>query len=140
MGAEIVGQEMLPAEFPAPVITADILIRRSLEEGVAQLEYFTTALSDRPGDEDEAAKERRILRGNMHCFAYLLDAVIADVLIEVQGYNRAWADTMADALEDKLEGGDYYPEVLWQWAIERGLDPEKIAAEAKTRIDQKDTK
>jgi len=137
---ELAGQQTLPTTFPSPVVTADIQIRRSLEEGITQLEHFTNAISNRAADEDEAAKERRLLRGNMHLFAYLLNAVTADVLIEVQGYNRAWADTMADALEDKLEGGDYYPEMLWQWATERGLDPEAVAAEAKTRIDQKDTK
>ena len=137
---ELAGQQTLPTVFPTPVVTADIRIRRSLEGGIAQLQHFTGTIMDRADGEDEAAKERRLLRGNMHLFAYLLDAVIADVLIEVQGYNRAWADTMADALEDKLEGGDYYPEMLWQWATERGLDPEAIAAEAKTRIDQKDTK
>ena len=74
----------------------------------------------------------------MHCFSYLLDAVLADVLIEVQGYNRAWADSMAAALDQKLDWGDYYPEQLWHWAAERGLDPQKITDEAKAKYAEKE--
>jgi len=136
---ELAGQQELPADFPAPVITADILINKSLEEGLSQLEYFTATLGGWR-DTDEAAKERSMLKGNMHLFAYLLDSVIADVLQQIQGVNRAWADKAAGELEDRLECGDYYPEMLWQWATDRGLDPDSIIEAAKARIEQKDTK
>lgn len=145
MTEQLEGQATLPADFPAPVITADILINKSLTEGLAQLEYFRTQLSifDSDGnvrqEEDEAQKTIRAAMGNMHLFAYLLDSVIADMLIQIQGVNSSWADKAAAELDDKLEGGDYYPEMLWEWAIERGLDPESITAKAKARIAEKET-
>ncbi|MDN4644951.1 hypothetical protein [Arthrobacter sp. PsM3] len=142
---ELAGQETLPADFPAPVITADILINKSITEGLAQLEYFRIHLSifdeagNRRQEEDDAQKNLRIAKGNMHLFSYLLDSVIADVLQQIQGVNRTWADKAAAELEDKLEGGDYYPEMLWEWARARGLDPETITEKAKARIQDKDT-
>jgi hypothetical protein len=137
----IEGQDTLPAEFPEHVMTADILIKRSLDEGLSQLEYFTAALfSNDESDETPEAKTSRLRLANMHCFSYLLDAVIADVLIEVQGYSRTWADSMAEALNNKLEWGDYYPEQLWHWAAERGPDPESIIEKAKAKFAEKETK
>jgi len=139
MTEEIAGQDTLPGKWPEPVMTADIIIRRSLEEGLAQLEFFTAALfSKDEGEETAEARTARLVRANMHCFSYLLDAVLADVLIEVQGYNRAWADSMAAALDQKLDWGDYYPEQLWHWAAERGLDPQKITDEAKAKYAEKE--
>jgi hypothetical protein len=139
MSEEVEGQDTLPAKFPTPVMTADILIKRSIEEGLAQLEYFTGELfSQDEGEESAEAKTARLARANMHCFSYLLDAVISDVLIEVQGYNRGWADSLADALNNKLEWGDYYPEQLWHWANERGLDPESIIEKAKAKLAEKE--
>ncbi|AYR01586.1 hypothetical protein PP639_gp086 [Arthrobacter phage Seahorse] len=136
---EVAGQDMLPGQWPEPIITADIFIKRSLDEALSQLEYFTAALfSKDEGDESPEAKTSRLRRANMHCFSYLLDAVIADVLIEIQGYSRTWADSMAEALNNKLEWGDYYPEQLWHWATERGLDPEEITEKAKAKFAEKE--
>lgn len=137
---ELAGQQELPADFPATVITADILINKSITEGLSQLEYFTDCLGPDPEGADAAARERRLLKGNMHLFAYLLDSVIADMLQQIQGVNRTWADKAAAELDDRLECGDYYPEMLWQWANERGLNPDSIIEAAKARIEQKDTK
>lgn len=134
---EIKGQETLPAAFPAPIMTADILIKRSLEESLSQYTYFTETLTGWR-DEDDAAKERSILKGNMHLFASLLDSVIVDLLQQIQGVNRAWADKAAASLDDALEGGDYYPEMIWEWANERGLDPDAITEAAKARIEDKE--
>jgi hypothetical protein len=145
MTEQLEGQETLPAAFPAPVITADILINKSITEGLSQLEYFRLHLSifdaegNRRQEEDEAQKTVRIAKGNMHLFSYLLDSVIADVLMQIQGVNRTWADKAAAELEDKLDGGDYYPEMLWEWAHDRGLDPETIIEKAKARIAEKET-
>jgi hypothetical protein len=133
------GQDTLPAEFPEPVMTADILIKRSIEESLAQYAYFTETLTGWR-DEDEAAKERSILKGNMHLFASLLDSVIVDLLQQIQGVNREWADKAAANLDYALEGGDYYPEMIWRWATERGLDPEEISEKAKAKFAEKETK
>lgn len=137
MTEQLEGQETLPADFPAPVMTADILIKRSIEESLSQYAYFTETLTGWR-DEDEDAKERSILKGNMHLFASLLDSVIVDLLQQIQGVNRTWADKAAANLDDALEGGDYYPEMIWEWATERGLDPESITDAAKARIKEKD--
>ncbi len=137
MTEQLKGQEALPADFPAPVMTADILIGRCIEESLSQFEYFRSAF--RGEDMDDAAKDRRILKGNMHLFAFLLDAVMVDLLQQIQGVNRTWADKAAADLDDKLEGGDYYPEMLWQWASDRGLDPDAIIEKAKQKIAEKET-
>lgn len=131
------GQDTLPADFPAPVMTADILIKRSIEESISQYAYFTETLSGWR-DEDEAAKERSILKGNMHLFASLLDSVIVDLLQQIQGVNREWADKAAANLDDALELGDYYPEMIWVWAEERGLDPDQITEKAKAKFAEKE--
>jgi hypothetical protein len=132
------GQATLPADFPEPVMTADILISRSIEESLSQYVYFTETLTGWR-DEDQAAKERSMLKGNMHIFASLLDSVIVDLLQQIQGVNRTWADKAAANLDDALEGGDYYPEMIWQWATERGLDPEAITEKAKAKTAEKET-
>ncbi len=137
MTEEIAGQDTLPAEFPTPVMTADILIKRSLEESLSQYAYFTQTLTGWR-DDDEAAKERSILKGNMHLFSSLLDSVIVDLLQQIQGVNRTWADTAAANLDYALEGGDYYPEMIWEWATERGLDPEQITEAAKAKFAEKE--
>jgi hypothetical protein len=131
------GQDTLPADFPAPVMTADILIKRSIEESISQYAYFTETLSGWR-DEDEAAKERSILKGNMHLFASMLDSVIVDLLQQIQGVNREWADKAAANLDDALELGDYYPEMIWVWAEERGLDPDQITEKAKAKFAEKE--
>lgn len=138
MTEQLEGQDTLPADFPAPVMTADILIKRSIEESLSQYAYFTETLTGWR-DEYEAAKERSILKGNMHLFASLLDSVIVDLLQQIQGVNRTWADKAAANLDDALEGGDYYPEMIWAWATERGLDPEAITEKAKATIAEKET-
>lgn len=139
MTEQLEGQETLPADFPAPIMTADILIQRSIEEGISQMEYSTRTLMNDSDDEDESAKERRLLKSNMHYFSYLLDSVIADMLMQIQGVNRTWADNAAAGLDNKLDSGDYYPEMLWEWATDRGLDPEAITEKARAIIAEKET-
>ncbi|QAY16184.1 hypothetical protein SEA_SONALI_72 [Arthrobacter phage Sonali] len=134
-------QPILPAEFPEPVMTADKLIEQSLKEGIAQLEYFSRNLSifDEDGTlrteetEPKELRETRLLRGNMHLFSFLLDAVIVDFIKRIQAKDPRWANEVADEVHDRLECGDYYPEMTWEWATEIGLDPEAIQEEAKAR-------
>jgi hypothetical protein len=134
----IAGQEKLPGKFPEPVTTADMFIKRSITEALSQFAYFLE--SDAPlGEKDEAAKKEGILRRNMHLFAFFMDAVIVEFLREIEGYNQAWADRLANELEGKLEG-EYFYESLWDWAVERGLDPEDITETAKHNYAQRDTK
>ncbi|MFW0772497.1 hypothetical protein ACLRGI_04945 [Paenarthrobacter nitroguajacolicus] len=132
------GQEMLPAEFPEPVTTADIKIKQSITEAISQFQYF---LGTNPplGEKDESAKTQGILRSNMHLFAFLLDAVIVDFLREIEGYNQAWADQLANELEGKFDG-EYFYESLLEWADERGLDVDEIIEDAKHKLAQRDTK
>ncbi|SDW33811.1 hypothetical protein SAMN04487912_102381 [Arthrobacter sp. cf158] len=127
-------QDMLPGEWPEPVVTADMIIERNIKEALTQETYFHLNLADGKAGESDDARELRLVRANMHCFAFLLDAVIVDVLTEVQGYNRAWADSMAAAIDRKLEWGEHYPEMLWQWANDRGLDPEQLGQQAKEKF------
>jgi hypothetical protein len=75
----------------------------------------------------------RIAKGNMHLFSFLLDAAIVDILLEIQGYSRSWADRIASELDDKFDS-EYYGEMVWQWADERGLDPDAIIETAKANF------
>lgn len=141
------GQNTLPAEFPEPVMTADILIEQYLKEGLTQLAYFSRNLSifdadgnrrDEDGNETDEARTLRIARGNMHLFSYLVDAVIVDLIQQIQGVNPTWADKAANDLHHRLEDGEYHSEMMWQWATQRGLDPEEITEKAKAQYAEKE--
>lgn len=133
---EVAGQDTLPGRWPEPIVTADMFIANSITDSLSQFQYFL--LSNRGYWEgDEAARERSILKSNMHLFAFMLDAVIVELLGEIQGYSRTWADRIASELEDKFES-DYFYESLWHWAEERGLDPESIIDKAKAKFAEKE--
>lgn len=134
----LAGQDMLPADFPEPITTADIKIKQCITEAISQFQYF---LGTNPPlkEEDEAAKKEGILRSNMHLFAFLLDAVIVDFLREIESYNQGWADQLADQLEDKFDG-EYFYESLIEWANERDLDVDEIIETAERKLAERDSK
>ncbi|UYL86638.1 hypothetical protein SEA_RADFAD_83 [Arthrobacter phage RadFad] len=131
----LTGQDTLPGQWPEPVMTADILIARNLEGALTQYEYF--ACNFRVKDDEGPERDMRIAKGNMHLFSFLLDAALTDLLIEIQGYSRSWADRIASELDDKFDS-EYYGEMIWQWAEERGLDPDAIIETAKANFAAKE--
>lgn len=64
--------------------------------------------------------------------AFLFSATLAHVLIRLEENHPKLAAGIAAEVKDWLDAGDAYPEWVWQWAEERGLDPEKVRADART--------
>jgi hypothetical protein len=61
------------------------------------------------------------------------NAVLAHVLIRVKEANPDLAASIGAEVESYIDAGDAYPEWIWDWATEAGLDPEKIRAEAREK-------
>ncbi|ANJ26790.1 hypothetical protein [Agromyces aureus] len=65
-------------------------------------------------------------------YTFLMHASLAHVLIRLEENHPNLAAGIAAEVKDWLEAGDAYPELIWEWATKRGLDPEKIRADART--------
>ena len=140
MTETISGQDMLPAEFPEPVLTCDLIIKREIEDAISQFQYWRHFSDEHwkfdRGDKSDAAMAV-LYKSLMHLQAYIGAAVTVDLLRTIQGMAPGLADGIArefDWLHESGESG----ELLWDWAIERGLDPEAIAETAKTEIEVRD--
>jgi hypothetical protein len=136
------GQETLPAEFPEPVMTCDLIIEREIRDAFYQFEFWTDAADKarkfEPGDKSDAARAAQC-ESLMHLHAYIGSSVIVDLLRTIQGMAPGLADGIArefDWLHESGESG----ELLWDWAKERGLDPDKLIEEAKAKVAERDTK
>lgn len=71
-----------------------------------------------------------------HTYAFLMHAALAHILIRIEETQPNLAAGLAAEVEDYLDAGDAYPEWVWQWAEERGLVPEEIRTEARTRREE----
>ncbi|MEA9983680.1 hypothetical protein [Subtercola sp. RTI3] len=63
--------------------------------------------------------------------AFLWHATTAHFLIRMQENVPRVAEAIAAEVKSWLEYGDLYQEWIWDWARERGMDPEKIRSEAR---------
>lgn len=140
MTETISGQDMLPAEFPEPVLTCDLIIKREIEDAISQYQYWVHAFDEHGkferGDKSDAAMVVQY-KSLMHLQAYIGAAVTVDLLRTIQGMAPGLADWIArqfDWLHESGESG----ELIWDWAIERGLDPEAITEAAKAEIEESD--
>jgi hypothetical protein len=140
MTEQIEGQETLPADFPTPVLTCDLIIKREIEDTLSQFQYWRHFSDEHRqfeiGDKSDAAMAL-LYQSLMHLQAYIGAAVTVDLLRTIQGMAPGLADNIArefDWLHESGESG----ELLWDWAIERGLDPEAITHAAKAEIEKKD--
>ena len=143
MSAEIVGQETLPAAFPEPVLTCDLIIERELKDAFTQWEFWTHYSDEHRnrferGDKSDAAMAG-LYRYLMHLQAYIGAAVTVDLLRTIQSMAPGLADGIArefDWLHESGESG----ELLWDWAKERGIDPEAIIEAAKAELAEREAK
>ena len=71
-----------------------------------------------------------------HTYAFLMHATLAHVLIRLEENHPNLAAGLAAEVQDFLDAGDAYPEWVWDWAEKRGLDPEKIRADARTKREE----
>lgn len=72
---------------------------------------------------------------DLHALFY--NACLAHVLIRVEENHPNLAAGLAAEVKDWLEAGDAYPEWIWEWATNRGLDPEKIIADARAAAEER---
>jgi len=138
---EHAGQEMLPGERPEPVLTCNHIIEREIKDAFTQWELWTHYAHEHRkefevGDKSDAAMAG-MYRYLMHLQAYIGAAVTVDLLHTIQGMAPGLADGIArqfDWTHDSGESG----ELLWDWATERGLDPEELIEAAKAEISKKE--
>jgi hypothetical protein len=142
MSEEMEGQDTLPAEFPEPVLTCDLIIERELKDAFTQWELWTHYADEHRkferGDKSDAA-QAALYRHLMHLQAYMGSAVTVDLLRTIQGMAPGLADDIARQFDWTHESGES-GELLWDWAKERGIDPETIIEEAKAEIIKRDAK
>lgn len=135
------GQEMLPGRWPEPVLTCDLIIARELTDALSQQERFSATLKASMkfpvADKSDAAMAAKY-KMSMHLQAYIASAAIADLLRTIQGMAPGLADQIAREFNDLHESGEQ-GELLWEWAAERGLDPEEIIETVKHELAQGET-
>ncbi|WNM64570.1 hypothetical protein SEA_MIDNIGHTRAIN_83 [Arthrobacter phage MidnightRain] len=137
----IEGQETLPAEFPEPVLTCDLIIKREIKDAFTQWELWTHYASEHRkkfelGDKSDASMAA-MYRYLMHLNAYIGSAVTVDLLRTIEGMAPGLADDIARQFDWAHESGES-GELLWDWATERGLDPDALTEEAKAEITKKE--
>jgi hypothetical protein len=142
MTEPIQGQDTLPAEFPTPVLTCDLIIERELKDAFTQWEYWNHHSKEHwkfeRGDKSDAAMVEQY-KSLMHLQAYIASAITIDLLRTIQGMAPGLADDIARQFDWTHESGES-GELLWDWAKERGIDPETIIDEAKAEIIKRDAK
>jgi hypothetical protein len=66
-----------------------------------------------------------------HTYAFLMHSALAHVFIRLEENHPNLAAGLAAEVKDWIESGDAYPEWIWEWASERGLDPDEVIASAR---------
>lgn len=137
MSAEA-SEPQLPGDWPEPVETADTIISRELVCALEQQTRYVHYMSrDRKFDlkDDSAEAEAARLKSLVHLMGYLHSASLAHLLTTLQQILGVSADQIARDLMDDLESGDTIAEKIWEWADERGHDPEQIIEETKKELE-----
>lgn len=129
-------QPMLPADFPEPVLTCDLIIKRELTEAFTSQEHWIDAMRESHnyavGDKSDAAMAAQY-KSLMFLQAFIQSAAITDLLQTIQRMAPGLADGIARDFDNLHESGEV-GEWLWEWATERGLDPEAIIEETRAKI------
>lgn len=140
MTEQLEGQDILPADFPAPVLTCDLIIKREIEDAISQFQFWNHAFNESmkfpPLDKTDAAMAAKY-KSTMHLQAYISHVTTVDLLRTIQGMTAGLADQIARDFDELHESGES-GELLWDWATERGLDPEAITEAAKAEIEERD--
>ena len=127
-------------EWPEPVLTADLIITNYLEDSLKQETFFTQALRGgmrfEPKDPSLEAQVTR-WRRNAYLYAMVGTQGTAALLILIQKLAPGLADKLLREWWEQVDAGDVLHEWVWEWATERGLDPEKISEEATAHWKEK---
>lgn len=120
-------------EWPEPVLTADLIIKdyltASLDSYGKQHEAFD-AMCKVP-ETDTKAKEQARAEWRLHLYIATWQGSVADLLIQIQEAFPSAADQIARDFHERGEEGN--GEWIWDWATQRGLDPEKIQNDARAK-------
>ena len=123
-------------EWPEPVLTCDLIIKRELTDAFTNQEHWIDAMRAahkfEPRDRSDAAMAAQY-KSLMFLQAFIQASAITDLLQTIQRMAPGLADGIARDFDSLHESGEV-GELLWEWATERGLDPEQIIEEAKHSI------
>jgi hypothetical protein len=116
--------------------TMDALIRARLCESQRMYEWYhhrmrltmKSQLGDKSPEHDHSMQSMMV-----SLLAFVSNAVEADLLMTIQSLVPD-ADKFARDFIGRGESGDYYPEMLWDWLEQRGIDPERVRSEALAEI------
>lgn len=116
-------------DWPEPVLTADLIITNCLEDSLKQETLFSEASHASmkfepkdPSPEAQIAKWRR----NAYLYALVGTEGITALLILVQKLAPGLADKLLREWWEQADAGDVLREWVWDWATERGMNPEEI--------------
>lgn len=127
-------------EWPEPVMTAELIIKNYLEDSLKQEQYFSLAMNagmkfepKDPSPEAQIAKWRR----NAYLYGLVGTQGITALLIMIQDLAPGLADKLLREWWEQVDSGDVLHEWVWEWATERGMDPEEIKAAAEKEWKEK---
>lgn len=68
----------------------------------------------------------------LHLHTWLWQAEVASLLMRLQAIAPPEdVDGIAETFVSEAQSGDYYPEMLWEWLTERGIDPQRLYDEGE---------
>lgn len=121
--------EVAPMPERADDTTMDGLIRAYLANAEQGLAASSLLIRRAFG---EGSSEADNLRYMLNLHTWLWQAEVADLLMRLQQIAPPEdADGIAVTFVANSQAGDYYPEMLWEWLDERGIDPERLRAEGE---------
>lgn len=110
-------------------ITMEALVRSYLanaQEGYGRAHaLMNRAFADGHSDAD-------MLAYVLHLHTWLWQAEVASLLMRLQAVTPAEDhDGIAETYISESQSGDYYPEMLWEWLEQRGIDPQRLYDEGQ---------
>ena len=123
-------------EWPEPVLTADLIIKDYLADTLTATKFFEEATHlGMNFDVKDSAPEAQVARWRRNAYLYNMVGTQGTValLVIIQELAPGVADKLLREWWERMESGDTISEFVWEWATKRGMDPEKIQAEAVTK-------
>jgi len=130
------GDHVAPApEWGDETMTAEQFIRHNLVEAMRFDERTSAALTANMAESKgtpgyDLTMQKYVLR----IVTFLFKVTTADLMMTIKKLAPEQADDVARNINARLESGDYYPEMVWSWLRDRGIDPERIRTETIAAI------
>jgi hypothetical protein len=121
--------------------TAEQLIRSCLVGGQEMFVRMQHALrANMKETRGTDAYDSTMLKYIAMLHGFLLTVVEADLMIAIHALAPDKADEIARATIAHGDSGDFYPEQMWHWLTERGIDPERIRTETEAALAAEESK